>query len=160
MDVETGQVSLVLNHDEMVWCAEHSEDGKRIISGDGDGVARVWDASNGSLISALSGHPFRVLFARFSPNGEKAITIGGDVIARLWNVNASTQIGVLAYGGRAAFSPDGRAIVVGGPPSPRILCARRPEYWWGVAWLPEFWATLLFAGTFGWSVWRDRRIRG
>jgi hypothetical protein len=34
---------------------------------------------------------------------------------------------------------------------------RRPEWWWGVAWLPEFWATLVFAGAFGWSAWRDRR---
>jgi len=35
---------------------------------------------------------------------------------------------------------------------------RRPEYWWGVAWLPEFWLTALFAGALGWSVWRDRKM--
>jgi len=35
---------------------------------------------------------------------------------------------------------------------------RRPEYWWGLAWLPEFWLTVLFAGAFVWSVWRDRRV--
>jgi hypothetical protein len=34
---------------------------------------------------------------------------------------------------------------------------RRPEYWWGVAWLPEFWLTVLFAGALIWSVWRDRK---
>jgi WD40 repeat protein len=34
---------------------------------------------------------------------------------------------------------------------------RRPEYWWGIAWLPEFWLTALFAGALGWSVWRDRQ---
>jgi hypothetical protein len=33
---------------------------------------------------------------------------------------------------------------------------RRPEYWWGVAWLPEFWLTILFAPAFLWSVRRDR----
>jgi WD40 repeat protein len=30
-----------------------------------------------------------------------------------------------------------------------FLHRRRPEYWWGVAWLPEFWLTALFAGAFG-----------
>jgi hypothetical protein len=34
---------------------------------------------------------------------------------------------------------------------------KRPEYWWGLAWLPEFWLTLLFAGALAWNVWRDRR---
>ncbi|HEY3321940.1 MAG TPA: hypothetical protein VGP72_15845 [Planctomycetota bacterium] len=33
----------------------------------------------------------------------------------------------------------------------------RAEYWWGVAWLPEFWLTLLLGGALVWSVWRDRR---
>jgi len=34
---------------------------------------------------------------------------------------------------------------------------RRPEYWWGIAWLPEFWLTIVLAGGFVVSVWRDRR---
>jgi hypothetical protein len=34
---------------------------------------------------------------------------------------------------------------------------RRPEHWWGLAWLPEFWLTVAFAVAFVWSVWRDRR---
>jgi hypothetical protein len=38
-----------------------------------------------------------------------------------------------------------------------MLSRRRPEYWWGVAWLAEFWLTALFAGALGWSVWRDRK---
>jgi hypothetical protein len=34
---------------------------------------------------------------------------------------------------------------------------RRSEPWRGVAWLPEFWLTVIFAGGLVWSVWRDRR---
>jgi hypothetical protein len=34
---------------------------------------------------------------------------------------------------------------------------RRPEYWWGLAWLPEFWLALIFGGAFAWSVRRDRK---
>lgn len=36
---------------------------------------------------------------------------------------------------------------------------RRPEYWWGVAWLPEFWLTLVFGAALVWSVWRELRRR-
>jgi len=38
------------------------------------------------------------------------------------------------------------------------LCSRRrPEPWWGLAWLPEFWLTLIFGCGLAWSVWRDQR---
>ena len=50
-------------------------------------------------------------------------------------------------------SADGRFKVV----SDKVWSRRRPEYWWGVAWLPEFWLTLICAGALRWSVWRDRR---
>ncbi|HEY3323325.1 MAG TPA: hypothetical protein VGP72_22915 [Planctomycetota bacterium] len=39
----------------------------------------------------------------------------------------------------------------------RVYSRRRPEYWWGIAWLPEFWMTLVFSVGLFWSVWRDRR---
>jgi hypothetical protein len=39
----------------------------------------------------------------------------------------------------------------------QIWHRRRPEYWWGVAWLWEFWLTLVFGCGLAWSVWRDRR---
>jgi len=38
-----------------------------------------------------------------------------------------------------------------------IFHRRRPEWWWGVFWLWEFWLTAAFAGLFIWSVVRDRR---
>jgi hypothetical protein len=34
---------------------------------------------------------------------------------------------------------------------------RRPEKWWGVAWLPELWLSLIFAAAFVWSIWHDRQ---
>jgi hypothetical protein len=37
---------------------------------------------------------------------------------------------------------------------------RRPEWWWGVAYLPEFWFTIIFGFGLVWSVWRDRRGLG
>ncbi len=34
---------------------------------------------------------------------------------------------------------------------------RRPREWWGVAYLPELWATVFFAALLLWSILRDRR---
>jgi WD40 repeat protein len=56
-----------------------------------------------------------------------------------------------------AISDDMIVFWTAPPASSSFWHRRRPEWWWGVAWLPEFWATLLFAGAFGWSVGRDRR---
>ena len=59
----------------------------------------------------------------------------------------------------AAFSPDNNrlAFLNNSCDSIQLWSPNRPEYWWGVAWLPEFWLTLVFAGAFCWSVWRDRQ---
>jgi len=41
----------------------------------------------------------------------------------------------------------------------KIYGRHRPEAWWGIAWLPEFWSTIVFAGLFGWNLWRGRFSR-
>jgi WD40 repeat protein len=48
--------------------------------------------------------------------------------------------------GAAAFSPDGHCLLLASGPSVRIWSRRRPEYWWGIAWLPESWIALLSGG--------------
>jgi hypothetical protein len=36
---------------------------------------------------------------------------------------------------------------------------RRPEYWWGAAWLPELWIAVVLALLLLGSMWRDRHLR-
>ena len=43
--------------------------------------------------------------------------------------------------------------------SVHLLERRRPEYWWGVAWLPEFWLTLVFGAVLLRNLWRGARRR-
>ena len=38
----------------------------------------------------------------------------------------------------------------------RIWQRRRPERWWGLAWLPEFWLTVFLSSALIWSVRRDQ----
>ena len=55
--------------------------------------------------------------------------------------------------------PDGGRVVTAGydDKTARIWLRRRPEWWWGVFYLTEFWLTVFFAALFAWSVWRDRK---
>jgi len=59
----------------------------------------------------------------------------------------------------ATFSPNGRAVAFSGPGniSVSIYRRRRPEWWWGVFWLWEFWLTAALATAFVWSLVADRR---
>jgi hypothetical protein len=75
----------------------------------------------------------------------------------------STEGVLWAYGrsgppgsSKVAFSQDGQRVLNRSYPQ-ESLYLRRPEPWWGIAWLPEFWLTALFAAALAWSVWRDRR---
>ncbi len=44
----------------------------------------------------------------------------------------------------AAIAPGGKAIAICGGMGPALLLReRRPEEWWGIAWLPEFWASVV-----------------
>jgi len=56
-----------------------------------------------------------------------------------------------------AFSPDGEGLAIGSWGTCTVFRRRRPEWWWGVFYLWEFWLTVAFAGVFVWSAVRDRR---
>jgi len=55
------------------------------------------------------------------------------------------------------LSASGRTLLVfdGGNSKVQLWTKQRPEYWWGFAWLPEFWLTVLLAIACGWSIRRD-----
>jgi len=63
------------------------------------------------------------------------------------------------------FSPDGERVLIarnigrGGQSAVPVYVyrRRRPEWWWGVFYLWEFWLTAALGALFIWSVWRDRR---
>ncbi len=118
-----------------------------------------------------------------SPNGTTVMSIGGrdDSLVRVCENRRNGRVlaGFKFPKGHevldSTFSPDGSRImaesVVYAPShhsirevvrrDTRIYRRRRPEWWWGIFWLWEFWLTVAFAGLFVWSVVRDRRaLRG
>lgn len=75
--------------------------------------------------------------------------IGGDI--GVWDTQSGECLAVLEKTARmpAQFLcvDDGKSIFVTGDESPpSIWSRRRPEYWWGIAWLPEFWVALVSGG--------------
>jgi WD40 repeat protein len=60
----------------------------------------------------------------------------------------------------AEFSPTGQYIATGHEDgSVRLWIRRRPEWWWGIAWLPEFWVALLSGGALLVIAARHLRVR-
>jgi eukaryotic-like serine/threonine-protein kinase len=93
-----------------------SPDGKRLASGWGDRVLRIWDLSNGREVAALSGHTHRITSIDWSPDGDRVISGSLDSTARVWEVESRRAVAELALQDPVRvvdYSPDGRWIAIG-----------------------------------------------
>ena len=101
-----------------------SPDGKRVVTAETDGIARVWDTESGEpLPPALAGHVGAVLTASFSPDSSLVATAGEDVTVRIWHAETGAELDVLR-GDAAAFASEAEILVTAGPgPTARVhLC--------------------------------------
>lgn len=71
-------------HEERVWSAAFSPDGKRVVTASGDNTARVWEAASGQELTVLRGHEGEVVSAVFSPDGTRLVTASWDGTAKVW----------------------------------------------------------------------------
>ncbi|UQA55543.1 protein kinase domain-containing protein [Polyangium aurulentum] len=102
-------------HDGMVYTAEFSPDGSRIVTCSAE-VAHVWDIEKGSDPVVLR-HTGPVWRATHSPDGRHILTASWDGTARIWNADGTGAPLVLAHPGRvswASWSPDGKRVATGG----------------------------------------------
>jgi WD40 repeat protein len=91
---------------------DFSPDGKRLVVAGGDGVARLYRASDGKHLRDLR-NGSALSAAAFSPDGTKIATAGDDSAARLWDARSGVLLHVLRHGGpvtSATFSRDGRLL--------------------------------------------------
>ncbi|KAJ7199387.1 WD40 repeat-like protein [Mycena pura] len=106
-------------HNDGVWSVAFSPDGQRIVSGSGDKMVRIWDATTGAAIGEpLQGHNDGVSSMAFSPDGQCIVSGSYDKTVRIWDAATGAAIGEPLQGHKhwvlsVAFSPDGRRIVSG-----------------------------------------------
>lgn len=92
-----------------------SPDGKTILAGYADSIARLHDLEGNELLK-LSGHKGVVYAVAFSPDGKFILTGSGDHSARLWDLKGTMIHEFINHSGTItalAFSPDGNTILTG-----------------------------------------------
>ncbi len=72
----------------LVFYAQFSPDGQRIVTASEDKTARVWNAANGQPLMMLEGHTNHIARAEFSPDGQRIVTPPDSrtETARVWNM--------------------------------------------------------------------------
>ncbi len=98
--------------------AEFSPDGRRVVTANYDGTARVWDAVTGEAITPPLAHGKVVNHATFSPDGRYVATASADGTARVWDAQTGQPVGPVlkhnAAEGYITFSRDGRRVATTG----------------------------------------------
>ena len=93
-----------MQHELNVLGAQFSPDVRRILSWSDDGTARLWSATNNSLI-AIYHHASSVTMAKFDLREQRVLTISGDTI-RIWDISLDQGIPleehILEFGVRSA----------------------------------------------------------
>jgi WD40 repeat protein len=113
-----------LEHRNWVGAVAYSPDGHHVLTGSGDGTARLWNADTGKAV--LLPNEGEVAGVAFSPDGGTLLTVASTI--RLWDADTGAPLGppfqqhrVSAVGAwAAAISHDGRTVLTGG--SDGLVC--------------------------------------
>jgi len=103
-----------------------SPDGKMVLIGHADGMASLWDTSNGSAtVRSLNGHKGGVNTVEFSTSGKYAVTGGDDGLAIVWDVASGKALNLLSgHKDRvfsAAWSSDDGYVLTGSADTTALL---------------------------------------
>ncbi len=109
------RLSVLCVHENRLYDAAFSPDGRRFVTAGAGHSARIWDAATGQLALPPLAHDDEVGHAAFSPDGRRIVTTSRDAGVRVWDAATGKlvcpPIQHTLEVRSAAFSPDSRRIV-------------------------------------------------
>jgi mono/diheme cytochrome c family protein len=119
------QLARLEGHAGPVLSVALSPDGKTVISGGNDKTARLWSLTDAKELHSFKGHASAVVQVQFHNGGREFQSSGSQLQSSentwlRWDLTARKEVGSRTAAqedrfGCAAFSPDGRHVLVGGP---------------------------------------------
>ena len=111
------EAQILGGHSDHVRRLTWSPDGTHILTGSGDGTARIWDTTTGDNTLTLTTNS-DVEAVKWSPNGTHILTTSEDGTALIWDATTgnNTLTRTHRHGGwvvAAEWSPDGTRVVTG-----------------------------------------------
>ncbi len=119
VDVKTLKiVKRFQGHNDIVYCASLSPDGKWLASGSYDRKIILWDVATGQQKSQLTGHNGAIYDLDFNPTGNILATASGDQTVKLWSVPEGARLDTLGQPEGemrcVRFSSDGKLVYATG----------------------------------------------
>jgi len=75
---ECRELHTLTGHDDEVYSAIYSPDGRTLLTCSKDKTARVWDAATGKPLAVLAGHKHSVVASCYTPDGRRIVTLELD----------------------------------------------------------------------------------
>ncbi len=95
-DARTGvELGEFTEHENWVWGADFSPDGKYAVSASRDITADIWNTANTKLVRKLTGHASSVYDAAWSPDGSAIATSSSDNTIIIWDPETGDVIRTL-----------------------------------------------------------------
>jgi WD40 repeat protein/serine/threonine protein kinase/tetratricopeptide (TPR) repeat protein len=116
-DASTGKpIRELASQRSVVLAVAYSPDGKTIVTGSYDRMARWYDAASGQPLGQPIAHPMWISALAFSPDSQ-TLLISGFGSSRLWDVRTRQPVGEPflqqgTYGLGVAFDPSGQRVVI------------------------------------------------